>query len=205
MQNIDEDSTKYILAFGDSLTKGYYNFGLKYHPYSLRINKLFEENELDFKVIESGVNGEGTEKMLKRIKTFFQGENFPLKFSLVIIYAGANDLGSMSYEKIAENILSLNKYVIECGLPTILVTLPQSQCDIMYDFYGEKRIKVNEHLRKVAIEIEKLTICDLDNHIRFISMDNKERKKYWDDHIHFTPLGYDLIGEYIFNTIKKNL
>jgi lysophospholipase L1-like esterase len=198
-------STKYILAFGDSLTKGYYNHGMKYHPYSLRINKLFEENKLDFKIIDSGVNGEGTKKMLERIKTFFQGEYLPHKFSHVIIYAGANDLGSMSYENIAENIISLNKYVIENGVSSILVTLPQNQCDIMYDFYGEKRVKVNEYLRKVAVDIDKLTICDLDKYISFKSMDKTDREKYWDDHIHYSPLGYDLIGEYIFNTIKKNL
>ena len=34
-------------------------------------------------------------------------------------------------------------------------------------------------------------------------MDKREREKYWDDHIHYTPEGYDLVGEYVFNIIKQ--
>jgi lysophospholipase L1-like esterase len=206
--NIDLKSKKLILAFGDSLTKGYYNFGLKYHPYSIKMNKLLEENNYFYKVIDSGVNGEGTTKMLERIQTFFEGDDsqdLTDKFSLVIIYAGTNDLGSMSYDKIAENIIKLHKYVIAKGVPTVLVTLPQNQCDLMYDFYGDKRHNTNEILREAAKNIENLTICDLDSLIKYKSMNKSDRKKYWDDHLHYSPEGYDLIGEYLFDSIRKLL
>jgi len=100
LKKTELNNKKKILAFGDSLTKGYYNFGLKYHPYSIKINKLLEENNFNYEVIDSGINGEGTVSMLDRIKTFFEvsenSQEMAFKFSLVIIYAGANDLGHMS-------------------------------------------------------------------------------------------------------------
>lgn len=209
LKSTDLNNKKNILAFGDSLTKGYYNFGLKYHPYSIKINKLLEENNYNYQVLDSGINGEGTVSMLDRITTFFDetenSQEMACKFSLVIIYAGANDLGHMSYDKIAENILSLHNYVIDQGVPSILVTLPQNQCDLMYDFYGDKRHNTNEILRERAKNIKNLTVCDLDSFLKYKSMSKSDRKKYWDDHIHYSPEGYDLIGEYIFNEIKKLL
>jgi lysophospholipase L1-like esterase len=198
-----EKNKKNILAFGDSLTKGYYNFGLKYHPYSIKMNKLFLENNIDYNVIDSGVNGEVTKTMLERIKTFFEKENFIFEFSHVIIFAGTNDLGSVSSDKIAENILNLHKYVLEKGVKSVLITLPENECDSMYDFYSEKRKKVNEILRREAENIQNLAVCDLDKLIKYNSINKSERKKYWDDHLHFTAEGYDLIGENIFNTVKN--
>jgi len=75
----------------------------------------------------------------------------------------------------------------------------------MYDFYGDKRNKLNKILRERAKNIEKLTVCDLDSLIKYKYMSKSDRKNFWDDHIHYTPDGYDLIGEYIFNEIKKLL
>ncbi len=208
MENIEEtivDNKKYILAFGDSLTKGYYNYGRNYHPYAIKMNKLLEENNFNCKVIDSGLNGEVTKHMLDRIKSFFEGDNLIYKLSHVIIYAGANDLGYLSHDKIANNIIALHKYVLDRGVPTILITLPENKCDEMYDFYGEKRHKTNELLKEMGNKIENLTICDLDSLIKYKSMKKSDKKKYWDDHVHYTPDGYDLIGEILFNTIKNLL
>lgn len=38
---------------------------------------------------------------------------------------------------------------------------------------------------------------DLNTAIPFWSLAPEERKAYWDDHIHLTPAGYDLMGEKI--------
>lgn len=38
---------------------------------------------------------------------------------------------------------------------------------------------------------------DLNTAIPFWSLAPEERKTYWDDHIHLTPAGYDLMGERI--------
>lgn len=40
-------------------------------------------------------------------------------------------------------------------------------------------------------------VFDLNSAIPYLSMREEEQKKYWDDHIHMTPDGYDLMGEKI--------
>ena len=202
---MENEDTKYILAFGDSITRGYYNNGLKYHPYSNRLNILLKENNLNYKTIEKGINGEITKIMLERLKSYFECEISDYKYDYVIIYAGSNDMDYLEYEKIAFNIIELHKYIISKGAKSILITLPENKCDIIFDFYSNKRKQLNEMLLKLAKEIPEIVICDIDKSIKYKSMNKKERKKYWDDNEHYTPEGYDLLAELIFNTIKSIL
>jgi lysophospholipase L1-like esterase len=214
--SMNKSQEKYILAFGDSLTRGYYNRGnTKYKPYSIELNRLFQENGENFKVLEKGVNAETTVKMLDRIKKYFgdyEGEkdicedsDVKINFSLVIIFAGTNDLGSVSAEKIAEDIISLNKYVITKNVPTLLITLPENQCDEIYYYYSEKRTKLNEKVKELAKDIKNIYICDLAENTKFKykSLAKEERELLWDDQLHFTAQGYDLLGQVIYETIKQ--
>jgi len=59
---------KRILCFGDSLTEGYYYFGLKLHPYTNKLSQLLKENgKTDVQVYNFGVSGESTEEMERRL------------------------------------------------------------------------------------------------------------------------------------------
>lgn len=40
-------------------------------------------------------------------------------------------------------------------------------------------------------------VFDLHAAIPYLSLSDEEQKKYWDDHVHMTPRGYDLMGEKI--------
>jgi hypothetical protein len=37
-------------------------------------------------------------------------------------------------------------------------------------------------------------VFDLNGAVPYYAMSEEDREKYWDDHIHFTPDGYDHIG-----------
>ena len=60
---------KSILCLGDSLTEGYYKFGLKYHPYTRRFEVLYNQhigNGSALKVTNAGVSGETVEEITER-------------------------------------------------------------------------------------------------------------------------------------------
>ncbi len=45
-----------------------------------------------------------------------------------------------------------------------------------------------------AVMLRCSHVFDLNAAVTYYSMSEVDRKRYWDDHIHFTPDGYDLIG-----------
>jgi lysophospholipase L1-like esterase len=196
-----ENGRKYILAFGDSLTKGFYSMGMKYHPYSIKMNSLLEEDKFNYTVIDSGINGEQTESMVERIQQEIQSSG--VKFHTVILYAGVNDLGFRSAESILENILTIHTYVTEQRIKFIILSLPENKCDTKFKFIKEKRRALNHSIRSVSKEKENFYLCDLDTEIQYSKMTKEEKSKYWDDQVHYSPEGYDLLGEIIFNKIKS--
>ena len=46
-----------ILCFGDSLTAGYYHWGLEYHPYAIRLEERLKEKHpsADFQITSDGL------------------------------------------------------------------------------------------------------------------------------------------------------
>lgn len=198
------ENKKYILAFGDSLTKGYYLNGYKYHPYSIKLNQLLKENNFNYEAIPSGINGETTDKMIDRIE-YLLADNSKIKFNIVIIYAGANDMHFRSAVEIAKNIISIHKLVIESGLKSILVTLPENEVDDIYKWYGEKRVEINEILKKEIKNLPNILLCDLDQELKYSKMKKDEKKLIWDDNIHYTPEGYNLLGNIIFKSLNNFL
>jgi lysophospholipase L1-like esterase len=207
MQAIEEmklNNLKYILAFGDSLTKGYYCNGIKYHPYSIKMNKLFEEKNMNFKVIDLGVNGETTSRMLDRIKKT-ESPYLLTGYALVIIYGEANDLETISAKKIANNLIQIHNFINKQNVKSVHVTLPENECDKFFSFYAKKRKKTNEIIKKEITDNKNIILCDLDQEIKFSKMTKQEKKKYWDDYIHLTPEGYELMGEIIFKSILAHI
>jgi lysophospholipase L1-like esterase len=196
-----ENSTKYIFAFGDSLTKGYYCRGAKYHPYTIMMNNLFQQNKLPYKVVGSGINGEKSSEMIDRIKEEFDNSSY--KFELVIIFAGTNDLGPSDAETIAQNIISIYKNAAEKGLPSIIATLPENEFDTLAPKYSLKRQKLNELIRSFPEMYSDISICDLEKEMPYLSRTEKERKIYWDDSLHFTPAGYDELGRILYDIVKS--
>ena len=191
---------KYIMAFGDSLTKGYYHLGMKYHPYTIKLNELLQKNKYNYKVIDFGLNGEKSLSMTERISTIFQ--LYENKFDLVIIFSGTNDLGSgIDINEIFENIKLINKKVSQKNLWSIITTLPENQIDELEVSYYEKKKKLNSLIRSLSSDENKTIICDLEKEMPFISLNEENKKKYLDDALHFTPEGYNQLGKIFYDCL----
>ena len=58
-----------ILAFGDSLTEGWCDYGTKFHPYTCKLPTLIQSVSKSVKVdvVNKGVSGETTDQMEERL------------------------------------------------------------------------------------------------------------------------------------------
>lgn len=87
-----------------------------------------------------------------------------------------------------------------------IVTLPANQCDLSVGGkYTKKRQEINNLIRKTWNKKEHGFLFDLDKEIRYLDYSEEMRREIWDDQLHFSEKGYDLLGEIIFNKIKHLL
>ncbi|XP_031561161.1 uncharacterized protein LOC116297137 [Actinia tenebrosa] len=203
-----------ILAFGDSLTQGHTYQLTHFHPYTHRLRQLLQEHKsVKFDVDNAGITGEFVrDQMTKRLPLLLR-KNGP--YNLIIILGGTNDLGDFNpgeEKALFKEIVSLHDIAHEHGAKTLLLTIPESDY-IFKDMGangtsyikedGEKgRILINGMLRDFAKENDDVTLCDLDQEHRHTNLKEEEKVKYWDDGLHYTPEGYDRMGEIIFEKIK---
>ncbi|KAF0979980.1 hypothetical protein FDP41_001133 [Naegleria fowleri] len=70
---MDHQNSFPIIAIGDSLTRGYYKKGTKFHPYCVELNRLLNSvatTDEKYKVYQFGVSGEQTNSMKERLSRF---------------------------------------------------------------------------------------------------------------------------------------
>lgn len=197
---------KTILAFGDSLTHGMYvqqdGEWRKTHPYAIRLQELIIQAKGDntTTIIESGISGEQAKSMAHRLPSDIQ------KYSpkLVIILGGTNDLGMHSpVEHTIKNILKLHETALKSSISesdpvyTLAMTIPE----LTWTKEDTGRLKINREIR------EFVNRCR--NRVAFLEMEHRFTQKnasnmiYWSpDKVHFSPLGYDMIGQYLYEAIR---
>jgi len=195
-----------ILCFGDSLTKGLApdlspTEWEKYWPYSKQLIKLVSQyfhNDTNLipKVVDDGVNGEMVSRMKHRI-TLLLTKNL---YDVVIILGGTNDLGhKRSKDDILNDLYEIYTTVHNFGLKsnrtiyTIAVTIPP----LSWPVNQAARTEVNNALKEyVNKNITRTYLIDLD---RVLTTTHSDKKYYSSDNVHFSPIGYDLIGELVYN------
>ena len=70
----------------------------------------------------------------------------------------------------------------------------------------EARLKVNEGLLAMVKGYGgKSGVVNLAERLPYQSMSHVDRKRYWDDHVHFTKDGYDVVAETVFDALKAIL
>ena len=201
------------VIIGDSLTHGMYVYDegneriwQKVHPYSIQLQKSFNDVQRlsSVKVIEKGISGERTHSMVGRLPS----ELHSTKPKLVIILGGTNDLFSkISADKIIRNVINLHqlalKYQASSGHTTytIAVTIPQLPMDSNNKEVNEKRLEVNKGIRAFAKKCDsRVTLFEMES--LFDQNNLVVNKKYWSvDNVHFSPLGYDTIGQLLYKLI----
>lgn len=193
----------HLLAFGDSLTEGYYNWGTKFNPYTETLDKLLKEEFGDiFEITTAGVAGERTGQMKTRLRAMI--EIFRAKgvsFLLCIFLGGTNDIGTygMSGSSIWDNFEEIYRMLEEYNIVIVPITIPQSAFDM--DWYLSKRTYLNDQIKTRHRERHpNVPVIDLEALIPF-----SKESGYWDDSLHLNHRGYDLMGEHVFSSLKSFL
>lgn len=199
-----------ILAFGNSLTEGWCEFGTRFHPYTCKLQSLIQSRSktASVDIVNRGVSGETTDQMNTRLPLVLDKDG---PFDVVIILGGTNDLG-MSLDKNGEPLFrrlkSLHELAQRHSSLSVAVTVPETGYEIMDGFtvVREKRFQVNALLKKYVQQCgSKMLLSDLAEKLPRESLSDGDRRKYWADHLHFSPAGYDRMGEIIFEDIKHRL
>jgi len=196
-----------ILCFGDSLTKGLSpekDEWEKYHPYSIQLSRLINNhfnNVTNIKVVDDGVNGEMTSIMNHRITLILS----KTLYDVVIVLGGTNDLGHhRSKDEILNDIYEIHSTVHNFGIKSnrTIVTFAMTIPPLEWKVDETVRAEVNNALREyVNKNITKTFLIDID---KVLTTTHTDRKYYCPDNVHFSPEGYDLIGELVFSSLKEN-
>ena len=203
-----------ILAIGDSLTAGYYHRGRDYHPYANHLLDLFASVKRPVIVHEKGVNGElVVPSMLRRLEAVLaNSSHFP--YHWIIIMGGTNDLGRNSLAKriFYEGLKPMYDMALRhrTGHTKLAVmTVFENARFSAIDAPEKERQALNEMIRSYAINHknqDKVCLVDLDKEIPHYDLsDSNKREFIWDDKVHLTPAGYDLMATLVFKAIKEKL
>lgn len=200
-------SDHYLLAFGDSTVSGSYGFGMKYHPFSLRLGELMRPDE--WSVVAAGVNRERIKDSIKRLKLLLANDE--RAFEVVCIAAGLNDLGDV---KSSATIMSSIRTLVELALSTcsvkrvLLCTFPSCPVDLSLPEYATQKDSVNNLIREYASETKVVELIDLATLLQCADMNEERREQLWDDHMHYSPDGSDEVAglvHTVFTRVKDQL
>lgn len=175
IDTIDSQST--ILAFGDSLTKGY---GAKPEAsYPSQLAKI-----LNCQVINAGVNGQQTAAGLKRLP-----EALKQKPDLVILCFGGNDLlRKKPHATIKANLAQMIELIQAQDADIILLGVPSPNI----------LLKVPSFYQELADEYQVVYYESLIPKIL-------GKRQFKSDYIHPNTKGYRIIAEQLAKVIKKQM
>ncbi|KAG2497736.1 hypothetical protein HYH03_004470 [Edaphochlamys debaryana] len=195
-----------ILAFGDSLTEGYYNGGMGFHPYSQKLTELFGQAGVDVKVHQHGVSGEcvvggmGDRLPLVLQQTELEGK----RYEWAVVLGGINDLGyGATARRTYGGLKELYGMCHAHGARVLALTCLQTA----WTKPGEvdERSKLNDLIRDAPKEMPYVKVADLEAALPYPSDSDKEGQACWDDGLHLTPKGYDVIAQVVFDALKDSL
>ncbi|CAF1079229.1 unnamed protein product [Rotaria sordida] len=200
-----------FLAFGDSSTAGFCNYGLSNHPYAIN---LFSSVNIPIIIDQKGIPGECVvPSMVKRLETLLFDEYSP-HYDWIIILDGTNDLG---YRKSAEKIFNeglklMYDMILERknqNTKLSVMTVIENGYYTPEHIHDKQRQILNEMIRNYVKNYQdqnRICLIDLDKYISYHSMkDINQRKAIWDDLIHLTAAGYDLMTNIIFQDIYNKI
>eukprot|EP00198_Chlamydomonas_reinhardtii_P004034 XP_001693370.1 predicted protein [Chlamydomonas reinhardtii] len=181
----------HILAFGDSLTEGYYNHGTQFHPYAIKLQQLLLQNGYSVKLEQRGESGElVTRSMVNRLPALLrESEARGVKYGWVIILGGINDLGwHKEPAEVWAGLRQMYEAVGRHGAQALALTCMETA----YQLGDEKRVELNNLIRTAPAEFPHVKLLDL-------------VVAEWDDGLHLSPAGYDHMGALIYGALSAHL
>lgn len=199
-------TTTRILCYGDSLTAG--TSGYELYPYAPHLEAGLKARGRDVVVRHRGLPGWTVSNMLANLDGDTAGLRSAIAavkdppLSIVILLGGTNDLGyGFSAEEIFENLHALHKVAWDSGVPkTVAIGVPPSGFQ-----------SVNEQARALAADVNKSLreMCEEEpSKATFLPFpfDFERGGDLWDeDTLHFSPLGYQRLGESLVPVVDRIL
>ncbi len=201
-----------IVAFGDSLTAGYWKqtrgqFEPFFHAYAIRLRELLNNGST---IVEKGLSGERTDEMTHRLPYVLKAQP---KTKLVIILGGTNDLGSgrLPTEETVANIKALHRIALNSSalspqhqevVYTVAVTIPQAFW-MLRGPSASKRLAINEQIRAFATRCSaRISVLDMENAFNLSVKANMNT--FWSpDGLHLNPHGYDEFAGMIYKLMES--
>jgi lysophospholipase L1-like esterase len=174
----------------------------KFHPYSIQLQKLFDETAGPGKIVveQYGVSGECVSEIEQRLSRFLKkleveeaiSKEKHVYVDWFVFLGGTNDLGSRAEpETVFESLKRLYQLARTRNARVVAVTIPDANVPSC-DWLRDNRNQVNAKLRSLS-GLDALV--ELEEHIPV------SNKQMWNDHLHFSPRGYDAFGDLVFATI----
>ncbi|KAA8645628.1 hypothetical protein EYZ11_003466 [Aspergillus tanneri] len=185
-----------ILCFGNSLTAGYYHFGLEYHPYAWKLESRLK-SALPSHTIRVDVEGLPGDKVICPPGCFLprlQQMCAKTSYDWVIILGGTNDLGyGYQCSKIFSALKDAWEVALNAGAHVLALTVPE--CSAVNKRLDASREELNSKI--LSHSCEKFHAFDLHKEVPYHSATEELKEKLWDDGLHMTSDGYDLVGNLV--------
>ncbi|KAJ5633558.1 hypothetical protein N7528_001400 [Penicillium herquei] len=208
-----------ILCFGNSLTAGYLHFGLEYHPYDGKFKKVLKEKFPDLNVFTTvaGLPGDlvvSPGSFLSRMKN----ECSKVKYDWVICLGGTKyvsspyfrnihwlvtDIGRLTFDsdlgyrrsvdEIYNGLQEAWNIALESGAKVLALTIPE--CQVRSAKMDSSRAQLNAAI--LGHQQKDFYAFDLCRAIPYHDATEEFREQMFDDGLHLTAEGYDVMGTVI--------
>ncbi|KAI4261761.1 MAG: hypothetical protein L6R42_003044 [Xanthoria sp. 1 TBL-2021] len=194
-----------ILCFGDSLTAGYSAYGYSHYPYAAQIQKELKKSfpAADAQVVVSGLSGDRVVagQFLRRIKGMCATDDYP-PYDWTIVLGGTNDLGwSEPPDKVYQALKDIWSVALETGANVLALSVLEAEHtggDLI-----QRRNELNEMIsRHSEHRWHYMGLCAA---VPYFNMSDTQKARIWDDGLHLTMAGYEMMGEAIAAKLIKLL
>ncbi|KAJ5573524.1 SGNH hydrolase [Penicillium hispanicum] len=197
-----------ILCFGNSLTAGFYCYGLEYHPYAGKMKEsiLAEFPTLQITTEVQGLPGDlvifPPGSFLSRI----QAKCAKPRYDWVIFLGGTNDIGyGHKPDRIYAALQDSWKVARDSGAKVLALTIPE--CAAASASLNTRRAELNALI--LAHQADGFYAFDLCSKIPYHAASETFREETFDDGLHLTAKGYDfmgsLVGEHLVALLKADM
>ncbi|KAL2070862.1 hypothetical protein VTL71DRAFT_13888 [Oculimacula yallundae] len=195
-----------VLCFGDSLTAGHTQGGSLFHPYGIALEASLKET-LPTWNISTDIQGLGGDQVVSppgvffpRMDKLYTTSHPQNPYDWAIILGGTNDLNQ---NRLPQDIFPALERVwaIPLSNNTKVLALTITDCGACMPVVPERRAEVNQRI--LEHREKNFYTYDLHTAVPYHNMTDERRKEIWDDTLHFTIKGYDLIGKLLADRIVE--
>lgn len=204
-----DKATPVVAILGNSITDGRGSITNQQNRWTDFLSDALNANQ-PYGVLNLGIGGncvvEGglSEPAMKRFDRDILGQ---MGVDKLIIFEGTNDIGcsSRNYEHVADTLIACYKVLIAKakakGIKVYGATITPTKGNGWYSFWHEAiRQTVNEWIRMPGNFDE---IIDFDELVRDPQDPQRLKKEYSDDWLHLNPKGYETMGKFAAEKLRK--